>query len=140
MSGSCRELYAIHQVARAMRQQIHIAIAACATGRISPKAGEETENIRKIIRPGTAAEQPLDELGVVPNRAERLGNVSTVDCSLDVTNSPFTIGLIQDHATEDVAANVARAERLVREAARRGAPIIFLKTLFKAERENSTPH
>ena len=48
------------------------------------------------------------------------------------TNRPFTIGLIQDHATGDTAANVARAEQLVREAARRGAQIICLKELFNA--------
>jgi N-carbamoylputrescine amidase len=44
----------------------------------------------------------------------------------------FTIGLIQDHADADSAANLARAERLVREAARRGAQIICLKELFNA--------
>ena len=44
----------------------------------------------------------------------------------------FTIGIIQDHATADAQANVARAERLVREAARRGAQIICLKELFNA--------
>src|SRR5687768_17165162 len=44
----------------------------------------------------------------------------------------FTIGLIQDHATADVSANVVRAERLVREAARRGAQIICLKELFNS--------
>ncbi len=44
----------------------------------------------------------------------------------------FTIGVIQDHATADTQANVARAERLVREAARRGAQIICLKELFNA--------
>src|ERR671919_3182572 len=44
----------------------------------------------------------------------------------------FTIGLIQDHATADVAANVARAERLVRSAAARGAQIICLKELFNS--------
>ncbi len=44
----------------------------------------------------------------------------------------FTIGIIQDHATADVEANVARAERLVREAARRGAQIICLKELFNS--------
>src|SRR5262245_65404353 len=97
-----------------MRRQIHIAIAARGTGRISPKTGEEPENIRKIIRPGVSAGQPLDN-------------------SPNVTNSSFTIGLIQDHATADVAANVARAERLVRDAARRGAQIICLKELFNAE-------
>jgi N-carbamoylputrescine amidase len=46
--------------------------------------------------------------------------------------TPFTIGIIQDHTTADVQANVARAERLVREAARRGAQIICLKELFNA--------
>jgi N-carbamoylputrescine amidase len=45
---------------------------------------------------------------------------------------PFTIGLIQDHATNDVAANVARTEVHIREAARRGAQIICLKELFNA--------
>src|SRR5262245_65596345 len=49
-----------------------------------------------------------------------------------MASSPFTIGIIQDHATDDTAANVARAERLVRDAARRGAQIICLKELFNA--------
>src|SRR3954451_21244526 len=48
------------------------------------------------------------------------------------TNSVFTIGLIQDHATGDTAANIARAETLVRDAARQGAQIICLKELFNA--------
>jgi N-carbamoylputrescine amidase len=48
------------------------------------------------------------------------------------TNDAFTIGLIQDHATADAAANVARAERLIRDAAGRGAQIICLKELFNA--------
>src|SRR3954471_640797 len=47
-------------------------------------------------------------------------------------SEPFTIGLIQDHATGDAAANVARAERLVRDAALGGAQIICLKELFNA--------
>jgi N-carbamoylputrescine amidase len=47
-------------------------------------------------------------------------------------SEPFTIGLIQDHATNDTAANIARAERLVREAAHRGAQVICLKELFDA--------
>jgi N-carbamoylputrescine amidase len=47
-------------------------------------------------------------------------------------NGAFTIGLIQDHATSDGPANVARAERLIREAAARGAQIICLKELFNA--------
>jgi N-carbamoylputrescine amidase len=45
---------------------------------------------------------------------------------------PFTIAVIQDHATADPADNLARAERLVREAARRGAQIVCLKELFHA--------
>jgi N-carbamoylputrescine amidase len=47
-----------------------------------------------------------------------------------MARAPFTIGIIQDHATADVAANVARAERLIREAAARGAQVICLKELF----------
>ena len=46
--------------------------------------------------------------------------------------APFTIGLVQDHAGVDAAANLARADALVREAARRGAQIICLKELFNA--------
>ena len=42
----------------------------------------------------------------------------------------FTIGIIQDHADADVRGNLARAERLVRQAARRGAQIVCLKELF----------
>ncbi len=44
----------------------------------------------------------------------------------------FTIGVVQDHADVDAQSNVRRAERLVREAARRGAQIICLKELFNA--------
>ncbi len=47
-------------------------------------------------------------------------------------NEPFTIGVIQDAASADLAANVARAERLVRDAAKRGAQIVCLKELFNA--------
>jgi N-carbamoylputrescine amidase len=49
-----------------------------------------------------------------------------------VTDVPFTIGIIQDSASDDRSANVARAERLVREAARQGAQIICLKELFNS--------
>ena len=49
-----------------------------------------------------------------------------------VAATPFTIGIIQDHATDDNAANLARAERLVRDAARKGAQIVCLKELFNA--------
>ena len=44
----------------------------------------------------------------------------------------FTIGIIQDHATAGPAGEPARAERLVRQAAGRGAQIICLKELFNA--------
>jgi N-carbamoylputrescine amidase len=47
--------------------------------------------------------------------------------------APFTVGLIQDHATPDASTNVDRAERLVRDAARQGAQIVCLKELFNAE-------
>jgi N-carbamoylputrescine amidase len=49
-----------------------------------------------------------------------------------VMASPFTIGLIQDHAGADVPANTARAAQLVREAAARGAQIVCLKELFNS--------
>ena len=49
-----------------------------------------------------------------------------------MSSEPFTIGIIQDEASSDRAANLARADRLVREAARRGAQIICLKELFGA--------
>jgi N-carbamoylputrescine amidase len=47
-------------------------------------------------------------------------------------SEPFTVGLIQDAATADGSANIARAEKLVRAAAARGAQIICLKELFNA--------
>ena len=50
----------------------------------------------------------------------------------DLNSTPFTIGLIQDHADSDATSNVARTERLIRDAARRGAQIICLKELFNA--------
>lgn len=50
----------------------------------------------------------------------------------DSNSTPFTIGLIQDHADADATSNVARAERLIRDAAERGAQIICLKELFNA--------
>jgi N-carbamoylputrescine amidase len=49
-----------------------------------------------------------------------------------VADTPFSIGIIQDRADSDPAANLARATRLVREAAGRGAQIICLKELFNA--------
>ena len=73
MSGSCRDRYAIHQVAHAMRQQMQIAIEAPVTGFISPETGKEPGNIRKIIRPALAAEQPLDKVTVVLSIAEERG-------------------------------------------------------------------
>ncbi|HVE77338.1 MAG TPA: carbon-nitrogen hydrolase [Gemmatimonadaceae bacterium] len=49
-----------------------------------------------------------------------------------MTTQPFTIGIIQDAAGDDSAANVRRAEEHIREAARRGAQIICLKELFNS--------
>ena len=49
-----------------------------------------------------------------------------------MSQSPFTIGIIQDPADADQAANLARADELVRNAAARGAQIICLKELFNA--------
>ncbi len=46
--------------------------------------------------------------------------------------APFTIGIIQDHADADRQANLARAERQIRNAASKGAQIICLKELFNA--------
>src|ERR1044072_2182082 len=47
-------------------------------------------------------------------------------------NAPFTIGIIQHQATPDVAANLQRTERLVRDAAQKGAQIVCLKELFQS--------
>ena len=44
----------------------------------------------------------------------------------------FTIGIVQDHADADVQSNVERAQRLIREAADRGAQIVCLKELFNS--------
>ena len=44
----------------------------------------------------------------------------------------FTIGIVQDNADADVQSNVKRAQRLVREAADRGAQIVCLKELFNS--------
>ncbi|MFN8062128.1 MAG: carbon-nitrogen hydrolase [Vicinamibacterales bacterium] len=49
-----------------------------------------------------------------------------------MSTSPFTIAIVQDHATADAEATVARAERLVRQASRQGAQIVCLKELFNA--------
>ncbi len=49
-----------------------------------------------------------------------------------MSDAPFTIGIIQDHADAEAKANLVRAERLIRDAARRGAQIICLKELFNA--------
>ncbi|HEV8215438.1 MAG TPA: carbon-nitrogen hydrolase [Gemmatimonadaceae bacterium] len=46
--------------------------------------------------------------------------------------APFTVGIIQDDAVDDTAANVEAAVGRIREAASRGAQIICLKELFNA--------
>jgi N-carbamoylputrescine amidase len=45
---------------------------------------------------------------------------------------PFTIAVVQDHASADAADNLQRAERHIRAAAGRDAQIICLKELFNA--------
>jgi len=49
-----------------------------------------------------------------------------------MTNAPFTVGLIQDAASEDSAATIEATIGRVREAAARGAQIVCLKELFNA--------
>jgi N-carbamoylputrescine amidase len=49
-----------------------------------------------------------------------------------MTSRPFTIGLIQETASDDRGKNVERAVERVREAAARGARIICLQELFNA--------
>ncbi|MBA3645947.1 MAG: carbon-nitrogen hydrolase [Gemmatimonadaceae bacterium] len=44
----------------------------------------------------------------------------------------FTIGLVQEAISDDVASNVDRAEQRIREAAKRGAQIVCLQELFNA--------
>jgi N-carbamoylputrescine amidase len=45
---------------------------------------------------------------------------------------PFTVGIIQDSASDDMAAVLALTEKKIREAAGRGAQIVCLKELFNA--------
>jgi len=47
-------------------------------------------------------------------------------------SAPFTVGIIQDDAVDDVAKNVEAAVGRIREAASRGAQIVCLKELFNA--------
>jgi N-carbamoylputrescine amidase len=46
--------------------------------------------------------------------------------------APFTIALVQERATDDVAGNVLRHEERIREAHARGAVIVCLQELFNA--------
>jgi N-carbamoylputrescine amidase len=46
--------------------------------------------------------------------------------------APFTVGIIQDSASDDMAAVLASTEAKVREAVARGAQIVCLKELFNA--------
>ena len=48
------------------------------------------------------------------------------------TAAPFTVGIIQDSASDDAGATVAATVERVREAAARGAQIVCLKELFNA--------
>jgi N-carbamoylputrescine amidase len=49
-----------------------------------------------------------------------------------MTQQPFTVGIIQDAATDDIAANVEATIPRIREAVARGAKIVCLKELFNA--------
>jgi N-carbamoylputrescine amidase len=49
-----------------------------------------------------------------------------------MTHAPFTVGIIQDSASDDTAATVAASVERIREAAARGAQIVCLKELFNA--------
>src|SRR5438034_6050402 len=49
-----------------------------------------------------------------------------------MANVPFTVGIVQDDATDDAAATLAATVTRVREAATRGAQIVCLKELFNA--------
>ena len=47
-------------------------------------------------------------------------------------NKPFTVALVHEAITDDIAANVARAVERIREAKKRGAEIVCLQELFNA--------
>jgi N-carbamoylputrescine amidase len=47
--------------------------------------------------------------------------------------SPFTVGLVQEAVSSDLAANVTAAEARIREAAKRGAQIVCLQELFNSQ-------
>jgi N-carbamoylputrescine amidase len=47
-------------------------------------------------------------------------------------SKPFTVALVQEAISDDIARNVARAEERIREAAKRGAQILCLQELFNA--------
>ena len=47
-------------------------------------------------------------------------------------SQPFTVGIIQDSASDDMAAVLASTEGKIREAAARGAQVVCLKELFNA--------
>ena len=49
-----------------------------------------------------------------------------------MTHAPFTVGIIQDSASDDRAATVDASVDRIREAAKRGAQIVCLKELFDA--------
>ncbi len=49
-----------------------------------------------------------------------------------MTHAPFTVGIIQDSASDDAAATVEASVARIREAAKRGAQIVCLKELFNA--------
>jgi N-carbamoylputrescine amidase len=50
-----------------------------------------------------------------------------------ITQSKFTIGLVQMACAPDAAENLAKAAALIKEAARRGAQIVCLQELFRSQ-------
>src|SRR3954467_5224549 len=51
---------------------------------------------------------------------------------MPVAHTPFTVGIIQDAATDDVRVTIEATIPRIREAAARGAQIVCLKELFNA--------
>src|SRR3954469_25904546 len=51
---------------------------------------------------------------------------------MTVAHQPYTVGIIQDSATDDVKVTVEATVPRIREAAARGAQVICLKELFNA--------
>ena len=90
--------------------------------RADPAARDRDERERRGDRAGCepvpTASRPFHHAGIYLFRC--------------MTTAPFTVGIIQDAASDDAEATVAATIERVREAAARGAQIICLKELFNA--------